>query len=74
MYPAGTWLRGSADIIEIDTLYDSTLLSTNKYTALFMEEGNLTAKVCPGASRIVTVPVCPDGSTGVQTALTCPAI
>lgn len=39
VYPSGTWVAGTADIIEIDTLYDSTLLAQNKYTALFTEEG-----------------------------------
>jgi hypothetical protein len=39
VYPAGGWVAGTSDIIEIDTLYDSSLLARNKYTALFMEEG-----------------------------------
>ncbi|MET0904318.1 MAG: major capsid protein, partial [Acidimicrobiales bacterium] len=45
-YPAGTWLRGSDDTIRLETIYDSTKLSTNQYTALFTEEGVLVAQVC----------------------------
>ena len=71
MYPAGTWVKGVSDIIEISSLYDSTLLSSNRYVALFAEEGLLVAKMCP-ESRVVTVPICPDGSTGAQLPLTCP--
>ncbi len=62
LYTAGTWIKGVSDIITIDNVYDSTLLGTNDYTALFTEEGYLVAKRCHD-SRVVTVPVCPDGVT-----------
>src|SRR5690606_4088160 len=38
LYPAGTFVRGHGDIISLETVYDSTLLSTNMYTALFAEQ------------------------------------
>lgn len=44
VYAAGTWTRGNADIITLDTVYDSTLLSANKVTQLFTEQGILAAK------------------------------
>lgn len=62
LYPAGAWVRGTSDIISLDTIYDSTLLGTNDYTALFFEEGYLVAPRC-GESRVVTVSTCPNGST-----------
>ena len=72
LYPAGTWVRGSSDIITLDTIYDSTLLGTNDYTALFTEEGWLAAKMCHD-SRVVTVPVCPNGATNSGIDIDCPA-
>lgn len=54
LYAAGTWVRGNADIITLDTVYDSTLLSQNKTTQLFTEQGILAAKTCFD-SRVYTV-------------------
>jgi hypothetical protein len=63
LYPAGTWVRGTSDIITLDTIYDSVQLGTNDFTALFTEEGSLMAKLCHD-SRKVTVDVCASGLTG----------
>ena len=54
MYAAGTWVRGNADIITLDTVYDSTLLAQNKTTQLFTEQGILAAKTCFD-SRVYTI-------------------
>jgi hypothetical protein len=62
LYTAGTWVKGTSDVITLDTLYDSTMLAQNDYTALFTEEGFLLAKVCAD-SRVVTVGLCPSGAT-----------
>jgi hypothetical protein len=70
LYQAGTWVRGVDDIITLDTLYDSTLLGQNKFTALFTEEASLVAKRCVD-SRVITVPVCSDGSTHAGVLLDC---
>lgn len=70
LYAAGTWVRGATPIITLDTLYDSTLLANNDYTALFTEEGWLVAK--PGHdSRVVSVGICADGSTHRGIAIEC---
>jgi hypothetical protein len=70
LYKAGTWVKGTSDVITLDTIYDSTLLGTNDYTALFTEEGNLVARRgCD--SRVVTVPICPTGETGGGVAIDC---
>ena len=39
LYPAGTFVQGTKDVITLNALYDSTKLATNDYTALFTEEG-----------------------------------
>lgn len=69
-YPAGTWLLAREPVIRLDSVYDSTLLSTNKVTQLFMEDGYLPMRMCP-VSRVYTVNICPNGSTGAQRAVTC---
>jgi hypothetical protein len=63
LYKAGTFVRGSADVITIDGLYDSATLATNRYTALFMEEGLCVGKRCFDA-RLIRVNLCPNGAVG----------
>ena len=63
LYSAGTFVKGGQDVITLDTVYDSTLLDQNDYTALFTEEGYLVAKRGHDA-RVVTVPLNPNGGTG----------
>jgi hypothetical protein len=70
-YPAGTWLAGVDDTIRLDTIYDSTNLSTNRYTALFLEEGILLAQVCNGGSRKYTATICPSGAAHSGIAFVC---
>lgn len=70
LYSAGTWVRGGADVITLDTIYDSVNLSENDFTALFTEEGMLMAKLGHD-SRSVTVAICPDGTTGGSIQLAC---
>lgn len=69
-YPAGTWLLARQDVIRLDSVYDSTLLATNKVTQLFIEDGYLPMRMCP-LSRVYTVNICPTGSTGAQRAVDC---
>ncbi len=52
MYPAGTFVMLTDDVIRLDAVYDSTGLSTNTYTALFAEEGIALANTCFEARRI----------------------
>lgn len=58
IYPAGTWIKGVNPVIDLDTIYDSTNLASNQYTALFVEDGWLALQTCP-YSRVYTVPVDP---------------
>jgi len=70
MYEAGAWIVGVDDIITLNTVYDSTQLGQNKYTALFSEESWLVAPRC-GTSEVVRVPICSDGSTAAGVLLDC---
>lgn len=62
LYAAGTWVRGSSDLITMEALFDSALLAQNDFTALFTEEGWLMA-MRGHDSREVTVPLAADGAT-----------
>lgn len=66
----GTWVLGRQDVIRLDTVYDSTNLQQNLVTQLFMEDGYRPMRMCQ-FSRVYTIPVCANGSTGVQRAVTC---
>jgi hypothetical protein len=70
LYVAGTWVVGASDVITLDTIYDSTLLGQNNFTALFTEEGYLVAKRGID-SRAITVPICVNGATGGPIVLAC---
>lgn len=70
LYSAGTWVKGINDVITLDTLFDSVNLGSNDFTALFTEEGYLTAKRGQD-SRVITVPVCSNGATGAPVELSC---
>lgn len=70
VYPAGTWVRAVSDVITLNSVYDSTKLATNQVTHLFTETGWAMVRMCP-LSRVYTVAICPNGSTGVQRAVTC---
>lgn len=66
-YPAGTWVKAVADVVDLDTIYDSTNLQANAYTAVFTETGWAALKMSP-TSYVYTVPIdvsgvvacCPD--------------
>src|SRR5690606_15185910 len=70
LYPAGTWVAAAQDIITIDTLYDSTLMRRNRYTALFTEEALCVVQRCTGSYRF-SVAVCPNGAIGQRVEVPC---
>jgi hypothetical protein len=70
VYPAGTFVKGVSDVINLSAVYDAASLATNTYTGLFFEEGILVAKMCYEAA-LVTLPVCNAGRTGAAN-LSCP--
>ncbi|CAM5301938.1 major capsid protein [Streptomyces viridifaciens] len=71
IYPAGSLQIGRGAEVSLGVVHDSTKFSTNDYTATFSEE--CVALVDRSVdTRLVTVPVCADGTTGAQKTLACP--
>ena len=70
MYPAGTWIHGTTDVISLDAVYDSQSLLSNTYTALFAEEGWLLAQMCYESVK-VTINTCATGQTGAADLTDC---
>jgi hypothetical protein len=69
IYAAGTFVAGVADVIRLDTVYDSTNLVLNQYVQLFTEEGILVAKR-GFESRLVRFGFQPNGVTSAAIAMT----
>lgn len=67
VYPAGTWVKAVQDVVSLDTIYDSTLLTTNQFISMFTETGWAALKMQP-LSRRYTVHVDPSGVVGCCTA------
>jgi hypothetical protein len=65
-YPAGTWVAAVQDVVNLDTIYDSTKLATNEYTALFAEDGWAMLQMSP-TTRLYTAVVDPSGVVGCCT-------
>ena len=63
LYPAGAFVRLTADVIDLDAIYDSVNTKTNTYTAAFFEEGMAVANV-GGTAVKVTVGLNVYGNTG----------
>jgi hypothetical protein len=63
VYPAGTWTKSVRDVVNLDTIYDNALLTSNLYTAIFAEDGFNTLQMCPD-SRLYEVGIDPAGIVG----------
>jgi hypothetical protein len=72
MYPAGTFIKGVADVINLNAVYDAASLAVNIYTALFFEHAILVAQMCYESQKI-TLPVCNAGRVGAAD-LTCAVV
>jgi hypothetical protein len=71
IYAAGTFVAGTSDIITLDAgIYDFPNLETNRYNALFSEEGLAMIKRCHDSRRVL-VPLCPSGVTGAPDEILC---
>lgn len=66
LYEAGSFVRLREDVIRVDSLSDSALLTTNRQLGVFMEEGWAVAPMCK-SGRLVTFSVCSSGATGGPT-------
>lgn len=65
IYPAGTFVKGTSDVINLSAVYDAASLQVNTYTGVFMEQGLLVAKMCYG-SDLATLPICNAGVSGAN--------
>jgi hypothetical protein len=63
MYPAGTFVRGTSDVITLDTVYDSVNLKKNDYVHLFTEQGTVVTNPC-NTGRAIRIPLVANGTTG----------
>lgn len=72
LYEAGSWVVPTLDLITLESIYDSTLIKQNKFTALFTEQAFTIVERCFGSMKF-TVPICANGNTGAQVAITCTA-
>lgn len=70
LFAAGTWLRGNGMRLDLGVVRDSTLNATNDFTAAWMEECYLTAKV-GHESRLVSVPICANGAVQAGVTMGC---
>ena len=70
MYPAGTWIKGTADVISLDAVYDSVGLESNTYTGIFVEEGALAVQKCTHTQK-VTIDLCVSGQTAAADLTAC---
>lgn len=71
-FPSGSWVLGQQDVIQLDAMYDSTLLAQNKYTSLFTEEGWLLLNRCNRSFRVRFEGLCRNGGVAAPVAITCP--
>ena len=69
MYPAGTYVRGTSDVITLDTVYDSVNLKKNDYVHLFTEQGTVVTNPC-NTGRAVRIPLVANGKTGAASIAT----
>jgi hypothetical protein len=70
IYPSGTFVKGTSDVITLSNVYDAASLVENEYTGLFTEEGILLANRCYKAKK-VTIPLCQAGKTGIANLAAC---
>lgn len=70
MYAAGTVVRGNGMTLDLGVVRDSTLNAENDFTASWMEECHLIAKI-GHEIRNYTINVCPDGTVGAADLTAC---
>lgn len=70
MYSAGTFVRGNGMQLNLGVVRDSALNAENDHTAVWMEECHLIARFGV-QSRLYTVNICADGTTGAADLTAC---
>jgi len=64
LYPAGSFVRLTNDVVDLDTVYDHELLTQNTYTAAFFEEGFAVANTCGSGVKVTIDVACLAGRSG----------
>lgn len=70
VYPSGTFVKATNDIINLSGVYDAAELDVNRYLGVFYEEGVQLVPRCMKA-KLVTVPLCQGGITGSANSTAC---
>lgn len=70
LFAPGTFVLGEGMTLDLGIIRDSTLNATNDYTAAWMEECWLIAQR-GHQSRLLTVNICPNGTTGAANYVLC---
>ena len=70
LYPAGTFFRLQADVINLDGVYDHASLVQNVYTSLFTEEGWAVCARC-NQSYVLEIGLCANGLSGAYQSTRC---
>ncbi|MFT4086138.1 MAG: major capsid protein [Gordonia sp. (in: high G+C Gram-positive bacteria)] len=68
VYPAGTFVRGRSEIVNLDAVYDSTNVKVNDFLQLMVEEKLLVHKRAHQSFKL-TVPLAVNGMTGAPAIL-----
>ena len=63
IYPAGTYVKGTSEVVNISAVYDAASLAENTYTGMFMEQGLLVVSQ-QYVANLLTLPICSAGRTG----------
>lgn len=71
LYPAGTFFSAVENVINLGVTYDSTGLSKNQRTEMFVEDGYAVGKR-GYESRLLTIPVAVNGQVGARVQPTLP--
>jgi hypothetical protein len=66
VYPAGTFIKATNDVINLSAVYDAAGLTVNEYTGLFFEEGIAVIQRC-FKSKLVTIALNASGASGAAT-------
>ncbi len=70
VFPSGTWVKATTDVISLDAVYDSQTLLQNAFTALFAEEGAAVVNTCWDSVK-ATISTCSSGRTGAADITDC---
>lgn len=66
LYPAGTFVAGTSDVVNLSAIYDRPKLDVNVFTVMFMEEGLLVMSQQGSGTKVTIKTSQRDGVTGAH--------